>query len=165
MWGEVRWLCVMVRGVWGQVEVRWGGCMIMWCDVMWGEAIVCHCRWCVRWGGGEVDVRWRWGVVRWCEVRWGDCVSWYVVCEVRWRWGGCEVRWGDVRWCEVLCGEVKWLCVDWMNHFALRRLRGQTAAPSNKSWAGREVKVEVEVKVKVKVKVEVRRGEVRSLRV
>ena len=27
--------------------------------------------------------------------------------------------------------------MDWMNQFALRRLRGQTAAPSNNSWAGR----------------------------
>ena len=26
--------------------------------------------------------------------------------------------------------------MDLKNHFALRRLRGQTAAPSNNSWAG-----------------------------
>ena len=26
--------------------------------------------------------------------------------------------------------------MDWKNHFALRRLSGQAAAPSNNSWAG-----------------------------
>ena len=44
-WCEVRWLCVIVCGVWGEVEVRW-----MWRDVRWCEVLCGEVWWlCVGW--------------------------------------------------------------------------------------------------------------------
>ena len=81
-WGEVRSLCVMVRGVWGQVEVRWGGFVIMSCDVMWGEVIVCHCMWCVRWGGAcneSIRIYYMYILVYYINYFISLCIIYYVV--------------------------------------------------------------------------------------